>query len=66
MTRMPGRHRRLLRKVSIGFRLLTLAPRLKRPPYLSPELCAEIGRALEAVDRGETVDLGDFSQYTDD
>ena len=33
---------------------------------LSPELVAEICEALEATARGETTDLGDFSQYAGD
>lgn len=31
----------------------------------SPALVAEIRKALAAVDRGETVDLGSFAQYAD-
>jgi hypothetical protein len=33
---------------------------------LSAELSAQITEALKAVGRGETEDLGDFSQYADD
>lgn len=66
MTRMLCRYRRLSRKLAIGLKVLTLTPQMRRPPYLSPELCAEIGKALEAADRDETVNLGDFTQYADE
>jgi hypothetical protein len=33
---------------------------------LSAELSAQIREALAATERGETVDLGDFTQYADD
>jgi hypothetical protein len=33
---------------------------------VSAELAGEIREALEATDRGETVDLGTFAQYADD
>lgn len=64
----PGRRYRVQRNID---GVLLLIPVISFPVreaiiWENPELAAEIREGLEAADRGETEDLGDFSEYLSD
>jgi hypothetical protein len=64
----PGRRYRVQRNID---GVLLLIPVISFPVreaiiWENPELAAEIRAGLEAADRGETQDLGEFGDYLDD
>jgi hypothetical protein len=64
----PGRRYRVKRNVDGVLLLIPVVsiPEREMIVWNNPELAAEIRDGLAAAERGETVDLGSFSQYADD